>query len=542
MKKILSVLISVLFLSADISGLYAEAKIDSISGDVTVNTIAALVGQQLNINDVIKTAAESNSVIMINDHKVTVSEKTEITISELTEETSLVEILVGKLRAVVKELKAKQKFEIKTPTAICAVRGTEFMVEVFADGKTVIEVYEGLVGARNIQGIGDEVAIYGNQKTEVLLNQAPSRPESIIREAPAEKVKIDKSEIKKEVGLLMTKEQVQSAAAEELRLAEYQEGKTLIDVYGKRIRLEEYIMRPAKDQFKLVVLNDREDRFDYFYYKGEFNKDLPDDLSVALKDMNGKLGDTAPDYYLTEYEKVFSNTQDSAKDTATGGHLVKITYNIDGTFTLTDSVSATNTKTVNAADTTNGAYEPVSDTFDTTKTTALDLATYNTENDKFETFSAGQTFWKTRFNTYEHTINDIKKQFYLRTDTTKNVLVADLDGNWIYPAKDPTGKTVYGEWGVAKTDSSYPDGDIFHNRIRITYLDDTFEQYDSYIISDDGKIANFSDFNNITTGTDYKKELLKWNYQQVLTATEFGERKIDLVVEPKIFIKSGLIR
>mgnify|MGYP000315474944 CR=1 FL=1 len=51
-----------------------------------------------------------------------------------------------------------------------------------------------------------------------------------------------------------------------------------------------------------------------------------------------------------------------------------------------------------------------------------------------------------------------------------------------------------------------------------------------------------SAFAGLSTGADYKGELLKWNYQQQITASEFNGRSIDLVVEPKIFIKSGLIQ
>ncbi|MDD5303522.1 MAG: hypothetical protein PHS14_10490 [Elusimicrobia bacterium] len=39
----------------------------------------------------------------------------------------------------------------------------------------------------------------------------------------------------------------------------------------------------------------------------------------------------------------------------------------------------------------------------------------------------------------------------------------------------------------------------------------------------------------------FKQTLLGWNFQTIVTACEFGGRKIDLVVEPKIFIQSGLI-
>ncbi|MDO8734028.1 MAG: FecR family protein [Elusimicrobiota bacterium] len=508
--------------------IYASGEIIFVAGEVKTNERNATQGSKIETGDIIASGSNSEAVVKLENGSVlNISQNSMVAVEETSSDNSVFKTILGKVKAKVQKLKTRQKFEIKTPTAICAVRGTEFQVEVFSDGKTAIEVYEGIVGARNIQGIGDEVAVYENQKSEVLLNKAPSSPESLKAEIQSIQRDPEKSEIKKEVGLQMTKEQVQSAAAEEIRLAEYQEGKTLIDVFGKRVRLEEYIMRPAADQFKLVVLNERDDRFDYFYYKGKFNKTLPADLNLALKDLNGKLGDTAPDYYLTEYEKAFSNTQDSSKDTSTGGHLVKITYNSNGTFTITDNDSAANTKIVNAADATNGAYDPVSDIFDSAKTTAQEINLYNPDNDKFETFSAGQTLWKTRFNSYEHAINGLRKQFYLRTDATKNVLASDLDGNWIYPAANSAGATIYGNWGVASTESTYPDGDVFHNRIKITYLDGTYELYDNYIISDDGRVANFSDFNNTTTGTEYKKELLMWNYQQVLTATEFSGRKID---------------
>ncbi|OGS07054.1 MAG: hypothetical protein A2204_03310 [Elusimicrobia bacterium RIFOXYA1_FULL_47_7] len=316
----------------------------------------------------------------------------------------------------------------------------------------------------------------------------------------------------------------------------------MIDVSGARVRIEEYIMRPAADQFKLVVLNEREDRFDYFYYKGTFNTTLPADLSVALNAINGTLGTTAPDYFLLSYEKAYSNTSDYSKDTASGGHLVKIAYNADGTFTLTDPTDPANTRTVNAYDSTNGAYDPIADTFDTTKTSALDLTVYNAATDKYDAFSAGQTFYNTRFNNYEHNINGNRKQWYFTTSAARNTLVSDLDGHMVYPASNSAGDTIYGDWGVAASASTYPDADVLHNRLKITYLDNSYEQYDNYIISDEGKIASASEFNGITTGSAYKEKLLLWNYQQVITATEFGSRKISLVVEPKILIKSGLIK
>ena len=73
---------------------------------------------------------------------------------------------------------------------------------------------------------------------------------------------------------------------------------SLIDANGNRVRLEEYIVRPQPNEFKLVVLNERASGLDYFFYAGTFNQNLPADLSVALRDLGGTYGTTAPTYYL----------------------------------------------------------------------------------------------------------------------------------------------------------------------------------------------------------------------------------------------------
>jgi len=68
-----------------------------------------------------------------------------------------------------------------------------------------------------------------------------------------------------------------------------------------------------------------------------------------------------------------------------------------------------------------------------------------------------------------------------------------------------------------------------------------WDKHENYIISDEGKIADSSAFAGATSGASFKSLLMKWNYQQIVTASEFGGRKIDLAVSPKILIESGLI-
>lgn len=519
-----------------------EAKITAVKGTADIKSpdsaawYAAKTGSLVKTGQVIKTKPRSRVNVELSDgSRIEIRPNSQIDLTDLSAKSPTFKMAIGRIKAWVSKNTGRSKFEVKTPVAVCSVRGTEFTVDVDEKGMTDIAVLEGLVGVRRIDGTGDVIPVGAGERLSVSVDKPLSmeqRTEAIS----------DKFAIQREVGLSMSKEAVQAAAASEMRLAEYQEGKTMIDVNGNRVRLEEYVMRPAPDTFKLVVLNERSDRFDYFYYQGKFNKTLPTDLSVALGQMNGLFGTTAPEYYLTSYEKGFSNTQDYAKDAATGGHLVQITYNANGTITLSDPTNAANTKTVNAYDATNGAYDPITDTFDTSRTSALDITVFDPATDNIQNFAAGQTYWSTRFNSYQHIINGVVKQWYLNAAPATNILTADLDGHWLYPALDSNNNLIYGEWNVASTANTYPDGTSMHNRLKITYKDGTFEQYDNYIINDEGQMAKQGDFDGITTGAQYKNRLLKWNYEQVLTASEFGGRKIDLVIEPKILIKSGLIR
>ncbi|MEW6041653.1 MAG: FecR family protein [Elusimicrobiota bacterium] len=491
-KKTILLVAIILFSSTSIL-MADEAFILKVSGDVklfiskTGKWERAFPNIALQENDKVKTGIKSSAILILaSGTKVTLSPESNLTVSQLTGDTVSVFLNPGKLNAGVKRKIFKRYFTVKTPTAVAAIRGTEFNVAVDEKGITEVEVFEGLLGVQKADGSGPEVFVAEGEKIKVL----PDVPldEKLKSEGGAEQ-----KEIKREVGLDMSKEQVQAAAANELRLAEYLEGKTMIDVFGNRVRLEEYIMRPAADSFKFVVLNEREKRFDYFYYKGTFNKTLPTDLSTALKDLGGKLGDTSPEYYLKDYEGGFSNTVDKTQEIGKDGQLVSETL---------DATKAAETI----------VYNPVTDTFDTAKT--------------------GDKYWSTIFGNGSYKVNDVLKYSWApKTGITTPQSLSDISYSYA--------------GGLMLTTTENPSGsDKLYQRINVYYGDGTWQKFDNYIISDEGKIASTSDFANKTTGVDYKKELLKWNYEQVMTASEFKgpDKKIDLVVEPKILIKSGLIK
>ncbi|MBI5884061.1 MAG: FecR domain-containing protein [Elusimicrobia bacterium] len=468
----------------------------------------------------VRTGSVSWATLSFADRtRIEMGENSYVTLASADETGTELTLGLGAIHAWVEKLVTRKRFIVHTPAVDMAVRGTEFTVEVKDTKEVQVDVLSGVLGVKTL--LGEELEI-GDDRPLRSLRVFPDRPLDLPRPEPGKgpEKKEDKKQgaaepampgsdvlaefkkdVEREVGLGLSKDAVQAVAAEEARRAEYQEGKTMIDVFGARVRIEEYIVRPAADQFKFVVLNERSDRYDYFYYQAQFNQALPESLSPALRYLNGKTG-TAPDYFITAFETGRSNTQDTVQEIGTGGHLV------------------------NAA-------------------LAADQTVYDPDANSFRTVSAGTGLWQTLFNDYTYKINgaekfgwqpniagtDITAYDYVATGFNTRILGAPCVNQACEDAARPNSITQ-------------PDGASYlHDRVTINYAGDgTTETYDFYVVGDDGKIATTADFNGVTTGDAYKNTLLKFNYQQTITATEFNGRKIDLVVEPKILVKSGVIQ
>jgi len=124
------------------------AKIIGIEGVAEVRPagetwIAAAVGMELNEGDIIKTAADSAAVLNLDGSGETatvhISESSQLKIPRLTgdkekgTQKTLLDLAIGKILIRARKLHSEEeKFEVKTPTTIVGVRGTEFAVEVEA--------------------------------------------------------------------------------------------------------------------------------------------------------------------------------------------------------------------------------------------------------------------------------------------------------------------------------------------------------------------------------------------------------------------------
>lgn len=457
-------------------------------------------GQVLAPGDQLKTASGSRATVTFDDaSRVQLNPGSSFTLKEASPQASGMELKLGSLKAWISK-SLNRRFQVRTPTAVCSVRGTEFGVDVDPGGDTRVQMFGGLLAVADTTG--NEILLKDQESVRVTSEGLGRVTDAGAREERGGDGDANRV-AKREVDLRMSKEEVQAAAAEESKLSEYQEGKALIDVNGNRVRIEEYIVRPAADQFKLVVLNERADRFDYFFYHGTFDKALPTDMSIALRQIPGCL-DAACAYTMTSYRTGRSNTQDNMLEDASGGHQVDVNDLANGP--ASDDVTA--------------AYDPATASF-------ISVA-------------ANRPFFKTLYDNYDLSFNGVSHQSWTGVGITKMVAA----GAGTAPAFTNV-TTVQNMPGCAPPDCTYSEisEGIFHDVVYASNGDGSiWEKYDSYVISDEGKIARTSDFAATGfSGQSFKQTLLGWNFQTIVTASEFGGRKIDLVVEPKIFIQSGLI-
>jgi hypothetical protein len=134
-----------------------------------------------------------------------------------------------------------------------------------------------------------------------------------------------RAQLEREVGLQLGRDSLERAAAFENKANLYQEGKTLIDAFGKRVRVEEYITRPDPATFKFITLNFRDGRLDRGLFEVTANKPLPFDLAQAGNLWFSPEG-RKPEFFATKQRWVLSNGVDSIAQIAVDGDSQQVTF------------------------------------------------------------------------------------------------------------------------------------------------------------------------------------------------------------------------
>jgi len=331
-KAIVGVLlvISSLFI---FTGLFADVRITKSVGNVTVyqNNIwnNASIGMAIGQQDKIKTGPVSRAELLLDgESKIWVNENSEVEVNSLGAE-SIFKLILGKIRNKIKLAKGG-KFTVKTPVSVCAVRGTEFV----ASDKGEIYVLEGNVDFSNGEGT-DNTNVGEGQGTAIgekgiIPQPAPLTNEQKIameqewsgfdEDAKQEGSNIDKKEEKKKektqeeakkdilkdeiqtlkqelieiVNNIKSEAQATREIANEIKEADFATGRTLKDIHGNVVRVEQQLIRPDSQTMQFLNFTKRDgyvyngkfkydgtsgNRLDVLETKVTFNKRLPEQLT-----------------------------------------------------------------------------------------------------------------------------------------------------------------------------------------------------------------------------------------------------------------------
>jgi len=128
----------------------------------------------LSVGDVVETSGKSFAIIlMANGGQIKINQNTKFSVDSPSgsEEAGMrVKVDIGQIWA--KIISGKQ-FYVKTPTAVCSVRGTEFDVKVDESGIAEVLVFQGIVEVKNDYGV---VQVNKEERTVSKPAAAPAAP------------------------------------------------------------------------------------------------------------------------------------------------------------------------------------------------------------------------------------------------------------------------------------------------------------------------------------------------------------------------------
>lgn len=258
---------------------------------------AALRGKgRVEPGDSLRTGA--NSLVRVRTkggHTVYVQPKTTIeSVSETGKDTQF-KVLVGRIRAFVQKLRPANKFEVRTPVAAAAVRGTVFDMDVAEDTSSRLSVLEGAVNYRDLAGLAKEIEVLKGQTVLIPRGQAPRPPEMMPKDL-MQGVVPHRERVRREIFVEKRqddrREGFQEEAAEGQKEEQYQLGRAAVDAFGRRVRIEEFIVRPAPESYAYVVVNHREGRTDFSRLDVVANTALPpslEGLNLYFQEGNGTM-------------------------------------------------------------------------------------------------------------------------------------------------------------------------------------------------------------------------------------------------------------
>lgn len=152
MKRValfISIFMSGLILSCATEQEYDYASVNFFIGEVAINGKTINIGDTIKENDTLVTGQQSSCDVKIGKSIIRIKEKSSLTFTKLLflngKETTDLSLEIGRMLCKPKKLLKGENFSVRTPTAVAAVRGTQFTVEADRLKTTRIKVFDGKV-------------------------------------------------------------------------------------------------------------------------------------------------------------------------------------------------------------------------------------------------------------------------------------------------------------------------------------------------------------------------------------------------------------
>ncbi|MBI4385816.1 MAG: FecR domain-containing protein, partial [Elusimicrobia bacterium] len=261
-------------------------------------------------------------IVFTDGSRVELSPSSLFAVESTDRRESAFRLNMGRLKAAFRGW-FSSRVNIRTPTAVCSVRGTEFEIQAQPD-KTDMSVAEGHLEVSDSKG---NQAVVTSEETLSVRPEGMESPRLVsLRDERAQEA-ARPAAVLMETARDQTRTMIEELRNRELKANEAQLGKDAIDAFGNRVRIEEYVLRPAANELKFLFLSFRQERFDWGHVREVFNSRIPDDYSQIQGIIQKTfLSKTSPSNWLKTFEFYATNTIDSIKETITLGQPTAVDF------------------------------------------------------------------------------------------------------------------------------------------------------------------------------------------------------------------------
>ncbi|MDD5067938.1 MAG: FecR family protein [bacterium] len=298
-KKMLLILLSILItvpLHAA-GGKESSGKIDFLLGKVSVmrssgQFMDAKLNMKIQEGDKVITKQNSSAQVLLGkDVKIRIAANSEFELkkdrlNEANEKETVLGLTFGKIWTSIAKLGKNEKFSIETPTAVAGVRGTIFVMKETEQGSTlyvgagVVNFFSKLLNKEVNVDKGFMITLGPDGKLGESRQMTDKDMQDMMSGIPVffKQGKGLKSELKDEINNEKGNLEKQRDMTAKLKSDDLTAGRTLRDIHGNVVRVEQMFRKKDKLSFQILNITKRADGIAYFDFTAIFNKELPDNF------------------------------------------------------------------------------------------------------------------------------------------------------------------------------------------------------------------------------------------------------------------------